>query len=56
MRLQKLVESIVGRKQVVGTISFRSRTLGLNSNVHTARAALALKSLPFELGNAYRMI
>ena len=56
MRLQKLVESIVGRKQVVGTISFQPRTLGLNSNVHTARAALALKSLPFELGNTYRMI
>ena len=56
MRLKKLVEPIVARKQVVGTISFQPRTLGLNSNVHTARAALALKSLPFELGNTYRMI
>ena len=41
MQLKKLIDPIVARKQVVGTISFQPRTLGLNSNVHTARAAIA---------------
>ena len=57
MLLKKLFEPIVVRKQVVGTISFQPRTLGLNPNVHTALwTAIASKSLPFELGNTYRMI